>query len=196
MNHIFPPDLKFKFLPQISFKSKKERFDILTRGLEELRKGNVTEYALKLGERYRKKIETGYCPNVSVRYISEQVGHGVFAEEAIKAGSYIGEYTGIVRENLRVYFAPLNNYCYEYPVPDRIGRSFVIDATEGNFTRFINHSYKPNLNPVYAFFDGFYHLIFLSRREIQKGEQLCYNYGRHYWVIRSVPEDLASWSMT
>jgi SET domain-containing protein len=190
MHNIFPPDLEFKYLPQISFQNKKARLDILTRGLEELRKGNVPDHALKLGVKYREKIESDHCPNVSVRYISEEVGHGVFAEETIAAGSYIGEYTGIVRENIRVYFAPLNNYCYEYPVPDRIGRSFVIDATQGNFTRFINHSYKPNLNPVYAFFDGFYHLIFLSIREIHKGEQLCYSYGRHYWVLRSIPEEL------
>jgi SET domain-containing protein len=108
----------------------------------------------------------------------------------LQKGIYIGEYTGVVRENRRVYFAPLNNYCYEYPVPDGIGKNYVIDATKGNFTRFINHSYEPNLKPVYAFLDGFYHLIFLSLRVIQKGEQLCYDYGRHYWVIRPVPEEL------
>ena len=102
----------------------------------------------------------------------------------------MGEYTGIVRENVRIYFAPLNNYCYEYPVPDALGRSFVIDATRGNFTRFINHSRAPNLKPVYAFFDGFYHLIFLSLKEIQKGEQLSYDYGRNYWLLRSDPEEL------
>jgi len=59
-----------------------------------------------------------------------------------------------VRENNRRYFEPLNNYCYEYPVPDSIGRSFVIDATQGNLTRFINHSYEPNLKPKYAFLKG------------------------------------------
>lgn len=190
MHNIFPPDLEFKYLPHISFKNKKERLNILTRGLEELRKGNVPEFVLELGKKYRNEIESAYCPNVAVRFISERVGHGVFAEETLKEGLYIGEYTGIVREHRRVYFAPLNNYCYEYPVPDGIGKNYVIDATQGNFTRFINHSYEPNLKPVYAFFDGFYHLIFISLREIQKGEQLCYDYGRHYWVIRSVPEEL------
>ncbi len=190
MGTIFPPDLKFTPLPQITFRNKKERLDILTRGLEELRLGNIPEFALKLGEKYRKEIESGDSIESSVRSISETVGHGVFAEEFIQPGRYIGEYTGVVRENLRAYFAPLNNYCYEYPVPDRIGRNFVIDATKGNFTRFINHSYSPNIKPTYAFFDGFYHLIFLSLKKIKKGEQLFYDYGRNYWVIRPGPENL------
>jgi len=170
MSNIFPLDLEFKYLPSISFKSKKAKLDILNRGLAELQKGNVPASSLKFGEKYRNEIESGDCPPVSVRFISKEVGHGVFAEEPIPKGSYLGEYTGIVRENRRVYFAPLNNYCYEYPIPDQIGRSFVIDATTGNFTRFINHSYKPNLEPEYAFIDGFYHVIFISRREIRRGE--------------------------
>jgi SET domain-containing protein len=190
MNIIMPPDLQFDYLPHNAFQSEAERQDILSRGLEELRKGNVNESALQFGSKYQERIESDYAPKVAVRWINERVGHGVFTEEDLKAGCYIGEYTGIVRENMRRYFVPLNNYCYEYPVPDSIGRSFVIDATSGNFTRFINHSTKPNLKPHYAFYDGFYHLILLCLRDIQKGEQLCYEYGPSYWYIRDRPEEL------
>lgn len=182
--------MQFEYLPQISFKSKKARVEIHSRGLKELQKGNVPLEALQLGKKYRKKIESQYAPEVSIRFINERVGHGVFVEEVIKADRFIGEYTGIIRENLRTYFVPLNNYCFEYPVPDQIGRNYVIDATKGNFTRFINHSNKPNLIPTYVFFDGFYHLIFLSLRDIQKGEQLSYDYGAGYWYIRTPPEEL------
>lgn len=186
---IFPPHVRFKYLPQIAFKNRKERFDVLFRGLEEFHKGNIPAHALELGKKYQRQIESDFCPNVLIQFINEQVGHGVFAEEVLHPRQYIGEYTGIVRENLRVYFSPLNNFCYEYPVPDRIGRSFVIDATAGNFTRFINHSCKPNLEPFYAFLNGFYHLIFISLRKIQKGEQLLYDYGRSYWILRGSPEE-------
>lgn len=189
-NTILPPGLEFDYLPQIAFQSEEEKADILARGLEELRQGKVSEAALALGKKYRKQIEAAYESKVSIRYINERVGHGAFAEERIQAGSYVGEYTGIVRENVRVYFAPLNNYCYEYPVPDAIGRSFVIDATQGNFTRFINHSTRPNLKPTYAFYDGFYHLILLSLRDIEKGEQLSYEYGARYWYLRTPPQEL------
>jgi uncharacterized protein len=186
----FPPDLEFGYLPQIAFQSEEEKRDILARGLAKLERGEVSGEALLLGEKYRKEIEADYAPHVSVRYVSEQVGYGVFAEEELEGGSFIGEYTGMVRENDRRYFAPLNNYCYEYPVPDSIGRSFVIDATQGNFTRFINHSSRPNLRGIHAFFDGFYHAIFLSLRAIRKGEQLSYDYGANYWYIREKPQEL------
>lgn len=187
---LFPPDLEFVYLPQIAFESEEGRRDVWARGVAKLERGEVGEEALLLGAKYRKEIEADYAPCVSVRFINEQVGHGAFAEEDLKKGCFIGEYTGIVRENNRRYFAPLNNYCYEYPVPDSIGRSFVIDAKQGNFTRFINHSSKPNLQPAYAFFDGFYHAIFLSLRLIVKGEQFTYDYGANYWYVRDRPEEL------
>ena len=183
-----PP--KFELLTHIAFNSAKEKRDILSRGLKEAQEGNIPAEALQRGKEYRKKIERGYKPKISIRFINKRIGYGVFAEQFFKTGCYVGEYTGVVRENVRVYFVPLNNYCYEYPIADRIGRHFVIDATKGNFTRFINHSNKPNLKPAYAFIDGFYHLILLSLRDIQKGEQISYEYGARYWYIRSPPEEL------
>lgn len=186
---VFPPNLDFEHLSRLSFEEKGK---VHKKGLVELQEGRISQEALDRGEKYRGKIEGRLYPKTSVRFISDEVGHGVFAEEAIQKGAFVGEYVGVVRENIRIYFAPLNNYCYEYPVPDSIGRSYVIDATKGNFTRFINHSFSPNLEPVYAFYDGFYHLIFLSLKEIKKGEQLLYNYGRNYWMLRSVPQEFYS----
>lgn len=166
------------------------QIEIYQRGLEAFGRGEIPKKALIMGKKYRKQIESPQDPDIEIRFINEEVGHGVFAKSLIKKGSYIGEYTGIIRENSKVYFAPLNNYCYEYPIKDRLGRSYVIDATTGNFTRFINHSYRPNLKPHYAFIDGYYHCFFLAMRDIQDGEQLCYDYGRNYWVIRGTPCDL------
>ena len=123
-----------------------------------------------------------------MRWIDEDVGYGLYAEEAIEAGEYVGEYTGTVRRNDRRYFEPLNNYCYEYPVLDEIGRSFVIDATRGNATRFINHSFDPNLKPIHVFVEGFYHLIFIAIKRIEKGYQLAYDYGVNYWYVRNPPK--------
>lgn len=174
-----------------TFASQKERQEIRRRGLEQFQKGQVSLEALELGKKFGEPIQKNREPKVSIRFIDEQVGHGAFAEEDLESGQYVGEYKGLVRENIRVYFAPLNNYCYEYPVLDRLGRSYVIDATEGNFTRYINHSYEPNLSPCYAFLDGFYHVVFLALRPIRAGEQLSFNYGSSYWCLRSPPQGLA-----
>jgi len=186
----FPPDLSFQYLPGIDFQSDEERQDILTRGLEELRKGNVSVISQQLGEKYRKKIESDFMPKVSIRWINERIGHGVFAEENLKANRFLGEYAGVVRKSIQIFFVPRNIYCFEYPVPDERDRNFVIDAEQGNFTRFINHSYKPNLKSAYAFIDGFYHLIFFSLRDIQKGEQLSFEYGPSYWLLSGSPDAL------
>jgi uncharacterized protein len=75
-------------------------------------------------------------------------------------------------------------------VPDSLGRSFVIDATQGNLTRFINHSFTPNLRPVHVYYAGFYHLIFLAMQRIEKGTQLSYSYGKNYWYLRGKPAEL------
>lgn len=186
----YPPELEFAYLPCLAFQSRREKQKVLGLAMEEYRKGNVPAAALEMGKKHRKKIGADYAPNVSICYVNDRVGYGVFAEQKLKANRFVGEYVGIVRENIRIYFAPLNNYCYEYPIPDAIGRNYVIDGSQGNFTRFINHSAKPNLKPHYAFLDGLYHLILLTIRDIEKGEQLSYEYGPSYWYLRSPPEEI------
>jgi uncharacterized protein len=180
----------FKYLAAIAFESTEDKEDILARGLAKLQCKQVKTEALELGRKFKDKVENGFIPAVSVRWIDERIGHGLFAEELIEKGSYCGEYTGIVRRNDRRYFEPMNNYCYEYPVLDEIGRSFVVDATQGNLTRFINHSSEPNLRPVHVFADGFYHLIFIALENIEKGMQLSYDYGENYWYMRGAPSKL------
>lgn len=178
--------LKFKYLSQISFESEEEKREILERG----KSGLISPKALELGKKYQPQIESGYLASSSVRWIGKEVGWGLFAEEKIARGKFFGEYTGIVRRNDRLYFAPLNNYCYEYPVADTIGRSYVTDGTDGNLVRFINHSSRPNLKPFHVYLDGFYHLVLVALRTIEKGEQLSYEYGARYWYLRKRPLDL------
>lgn len=182
--------LNFKYLIKNSFETREDESTVRTKGMQKFNNGEVTTEAIDLGKRFIHKIQNGHLPIVSIRFINDEVGYGLFAEEEILENSFIGEYTGIVRENNRRYLEPLNNYCYEYPIPDSIGRSYVIDATHGNLTRFINHSFQPNLRPAYAFLDGFYHCIFIALRPIAKGTQLSYNYGQTYWYIRTSPEEI------
>jgi len=176
--------IPFKYVPLLSFEDPS---DAQARGQAKFQSNLVSSQALKLGKKYIGKIAAAYISPVSVRWISDKVGYGLFAEETITNGSYVGEYAGIVRRNDRRYFEPLNNYCYEYPVNDEIGRSFVIDATQGNLTRFINHSSSPNLQPFHVFYDGYYHLIFIAVRPIKIGEELSYDYGESYWYLRKPP---------
>ncbi len=173
----------YRHISHNEFESPEEQQEVRRKGL----KMRVQPKARRLGQKYHSQILSAYIPQVSVRFVHPAAGHGLFAEEPLKKGQYVGEYTGIVRRNDRRYFEPLNNYCYEYPVPDEIGRNYVIDATAGCLTRFINHSSTPNLKPCYAYWEGFYHVIFLSLRPIHPGEELTYDYGESYWYIREKP---------
>ncbi len=145
---------------------------------------------LALGLQYNREILSSDSLNHSIRFLNDIVGNSLFTEELIKKEQYIGKYTGTIRKNDRRYGYPLNNYCYEYPVPDETGINYVIDGTNGNYTRFINHSNSPNIKPFYAFTEGLYHVIFLAIQDIPKGSQLFFDYGKTYWYIRGTPQVL------
>ncbi len=149
---------------------------------------SYTHHQERLGIEFSKEIENDYLAPSSVRFAGDIEGYGLFAEENVGEGMMIGRYTGIIRENSHGY--SFSDYLYSYPVLDEIGRNYVIDAKNGNLTRFINHSQTPNLKPVYAYYDGLYHLLFLALRPIEKGEQFSYNYGPGYWNIRQHPKSL------
>jgi uncharacterized protein len=178
--------LDFKYFPSIAFCDIDEFKAVLDKGWQKFNQGQVLSEHLEFGKKFKGKIENSYLAKVSIRWWSENVGWGLFSEEDLECDAFIGEYTGIVRKNNE--YNCLNNFLYEYPVPDYIDRSYVIDATSGNLIRFVNHSFTPNLKPTYAFYDGLYHLILIALKSIKKGEQLTYNYGKNYWYIRSQPQ--------
>lgn len=180
----------FQFLPAIAFECEESRMDIFDRGMLEWKNGRIQKMAISLGKKYRSLIEANYFAPSRIKWMGRRVGYGLFATEKNKKGQLIGEYAGIVRRNDRRYFEPLNHYCFEYPIPDSVGRSHVIDATKGNLARFINHSSHPNLKPVHVFIDGFFHVVLISIRDIEAGEHLAYDYGANYWYVRSPPVEI------
>ncbi len=126
----------------------------------------------------------------AISYIDSMIGYGVFATKRIPALTYLGEYTGIVREKLDLSDVD-NAYLFRYL---KLGwnRKLVIDAQKkGNFTRFINHSETPNLLSGGIVVDQIYHIIFYSNRLIETGEQLTYNYGEDYWKKKPNPFQLS-----
>ncbi|MEI8365221.1 MAG: SET domain-containing protein [Parachlamydiaceae bacterium] len=121
---------------------------------------------------------------IYIKWIDPTMGYGVFAEEDIEAGTCIGEYTGVVRRLFRNH-PDHNAYCFHYPTRLWSWKYFAIDALhEGNFTRFINHSDTPNLNPSCLIKDRILHLVFIANRRILKGSQLTFSYGEDYWMKR------------
>ncbi|HEY8605485.1 MAG TPA: SET domain-containing protein-lysine N-methyltransferase [Noviherbaspirillum sp.] len=115
-------------------------------------------------------------------------GTGVFARRRIAAGERIVEYRGeridwaTALERSAAKGGPLN-HTFFFTLAD--GR--VIDGgSRGNAARFINHSCEPNCEAM-EHEDGRVHIYAL--RDIDRGEELSYNYaliydGRHTAAVR------------
>ncbi len=136
-------------------------------------------------DKIRKRAEAP----VIIDKVNPLVGYGVFAKKFIPYLSYIGEYAGELRAR-RGRKDRENDYVFGYMV-GMFGTPWVIDASEkGNFTRFLNHSFDPNISSRGIVVDEIYHVIFFANKSIAIGEQLTYDYGPTYWNRRPYPQEL------
>lgn len=146
----------------------------------------ISSQALHYGKLYDKELSVGEEALSSIKWVHEDVGYGLYSTIDLQEGSFIGEYTGLICENNSYY--KMKNYLFRYPLEEFNGKKLSIDAEpHGNLTRFINHSFEPNLLPVHAFHNGLYHVILIAIKPIKKGEAFSYNYGHSYWYLRGAP---------
>ncbi|PIS00252.1 MAG: hypothetical protein COT84_08590 [Chlamydiae bacterium CG10_big_fil_rev_8_21_14_0_10_35_9] len=142
----------------------------------------ITSQEKWLGAYFSPEIYYDMNPAVTVKWIDPLKGWGLFATQDLRKKQWIGEYTGVLRpSNLKK--DQKNAYCFEYAFSN-----FTIDAKDkGNLTRFINHSYTPNLTPYLCFQGQMLHIVFLTNAFIPKGTELSYDYGPDYWRKREKP---------
>ena len=108
----------------------------------------------------------------TLRVGKSSAGLGLFAEEEIPRSAFIIEYFGpiISGDEADEYGG---KYLFE------INKKTVINGvSRKNSARYINHSCKPN---CYAEIDDKRVFIY-TRRKIQPGEELSYNYGKEYFA--------------
>ena len=174
-----------------------------------LRISNLKFTTKKVEQKVRKKIfsikknagktwdETLYTPepmqgileDLEVKLVNPLVGIGLFATKPITRYTFIGEYLGLVRPR-KLSFLSDSDYVFGYTIRDQATR-WVVDAGKmGNTTRFINHSYEPNLIPSSWIQDGIGHIGFFAKKTIMENEQLTFDYGPYYWKKRSYPQSL------
>lgn len=135
----------------------------------------------------RASVKKSSLPSYVVR-TSAIHGNGVFARRRIAAGDRIIEYKGEripwpeANRRAEAKGGPLN-HTFFFTLAD--GR--VIDGgAQGNDARFINHSCEPNCEAM-EHADGTVHIYALM--DIERGEELCYNYaliyeGRHTAAVK------------
>ncbi|CAN5122042.1 hypothetical protein BH09DEP1_BH09DEP1_3940 [soil metagenome] len=142
--------------------------------------------------RFDEAVKKGYQAPLYIKYINERMGYGAFADLEIKDNDIVGEYTGNVIDQETALRMPRSETdylmeltaCYvdyNWPAP------LYVDAKKsGNLTRFVNHSYKPNV-ATKLFFDGsMWHTILVAAGAIAQDKQLFINYTRGYWDVRGI----------
>jgi SET domain-containing protein len=98
-------------------------------------------------------------------------GLGIFANEDIKKGQFIIEYTG---EKITTEEADRRGGQYLY----EINSKWTIDGKgRDNLARYINHSCKPNAE---ADVKG-HQVVITAIKNIPKGTEITYDYGLEFW---------------
>lgn len=143
---------------------------------------NQNEYEL-LTEVYGDDIALQTLMPMSIRWISPEVGYGIFAEDDLSENGFIGVYGGVVKDRQLV---DNKDYAWVYPEQTLEGGRITLDAKEqGNELSLINDGRDPNCAVQYILgFDGLWHVCYLATKDIKKGEQLLISYGPAYWDTR------------
>jgi hypothetical protein len=104
-------------------------------------------------------------------------GLGLFASLPRASGSYVAEYTGVVRVDPDA--RERDDYAFGLPVCDPDVR---ISAKRfGSICRLLNHSDVPNTAFECVVHQGIIHLVARTCVAVQPGEQLLVDYGPGYW---------------
>ncbi|KAM3874406.1 histone-lysine N-methyltransferase EHMT1 [Diretmus argenteus] len=115
-------------------------------------------------------------------------GWGVRALQDIPQGTFICEYVGEIISEAEAEMR--DNDSYLFSMDNKPKDLYCIDARfYGNISRFINHMCEPNLFACRVFTTHqdlrFPHIAFFTCENIKAGEELGFNYGDHFWEVKS-----------
>jgi hypothetical protein len=184
-----PPLSGFQYLSYPIFETKEGLEQVIAQTAKAKLEDKIPAEKIWMGIYFDKELSRGIHPPISIRYIDPEVGYGVFSEKKIPSCTYAGEFTGTVQERKPKELKD-KYHCLRYAAWE--GRkNFCIDAEQkGNFTRFINHSAKPNLGLQSIYWRGIPRMIFVTLKEIRAGAQLTFDYGPFFWKEFSKPPQL------
>ncbi|XP_017294050.1 histone-lysine N-methyltransferase EHMT1 isoform X2 [Kryptolebias marmoratus] len=115
-------------------------------------------------------------------------GWGVRALQDIPQGTFVCEYVGEIITEAEAEMR--QNDAYLFSLDDKPEDLYCIDARfYGNVSRFLNHMCEPNLFACRVFTTHqdlrFPHIAFFASENIKAGEELGFNYGDHFWEVKS-----------
>ncbi len=145
------------------------------------KKHQISQASRWKGSYYSRELHRGGVAPVYIAWAGEIKGWGLFAREPIAKDAFIGEYAGMV-QLVSFFFGNLTPYCFHYPLPMRSWLWFTINPQRyGNETRFMNHSEESNCSSHVMFHNGVFRVAICAERNIEKDEELTFNYGKTLW---------------
>ncbi|XP_017048163.2 LOW QUALITY PROTEIN: histone-lysine N-methyltransferase EHMT2 [Drosophila ficusphila] len=128
-------------------------------------------------------VQNGTRTPLQIMECEEQAkGWGVRALANVPKGTFVASYTGEILTALEADRRTDDSYYFD------LDNGHCIDANYyGNVTRFFNHSCEPNILPVRVFYEHqdyrFPKIAFFACRDIDAGEEICYDYGEKFWRV-------------
>lgn len=181
----------FEYIFSPIFESAEGLEEVLATIEKPKKEDKIPSEKIWMGIYFDKEIRKAIHPQVEIRTVDEEVGFGVFAAKKIPPCAFVGEYAGVIQQRSPKQLRE-KRYCLRYTIWEG-KKNYCIDAeTKGNFTRFINHSSKPNLGLQSIYWRGIPRMVFLSLKEIREGEQLTFDYGPLFW--KHHPASPKEWS--
>jgi hypothetical protein len=171
------------YVPHLAFDSFRTLQHVVRKNRQLKKKKLFSTQQMWLGSYFEKEVLEGFLPCLSLRWVSDEIGWGVFAEQDFKATDFIAEYSGIFRRRKKE--DSTNAYCFECPFVRGEPSRYLIDAkSQGGISRYINHSDTPNVVSALATVSDLSHIVLCVREPIKKGTELRYDYGAEYWKKR------------
>lgn len=175
---------EFEYLSFPIFESAKALEEVLGTISKAKKEDRIPAEKIWMGIYFDKEIRKGVHPPIEIRYISEEIGYGVFATKKIPACTFVGEYAGMIQQKAPKELRD-KTYTMRYTMWEG-KKNFCIDAEKkGNFTRFFNHSAHPNLGLQSVYWRGIPRMIFISLAEIPEGAHMTFDYGSTFWKYHS-----------
>ncbi|GFS21842.1 histone-lysine N-methyltransferase EHMT2 [Elysia marginata] len=114
-------------------------------------------------------------------------GWGLRTLMDIPKGTFVCEYVGELISDSEADIREDDSYLFDLDNKD--GDTYCIDARKyGNVSRFINHLCEPNLVPVKVFVEHqdlrFPRICLFSSKDIAAYEELGFDYGEKFWMIK------------
>lgn len=182
----FDLDTPIRYTAEVSVKAKyRKRFEkdweALGKALVPKKLNKEQKAFVAFLENVKENATDLYASRVEIKKVSDKVGHGLFAKEAIKKGTVICNYAG----ELCIH-DEAKEHGYYFGFGGSAFDAWVIDPqTKGNYAQFMNHaslrSKKCNVDVELFFWDGLPHVFFIASERIEAGDQLLYDYGDEYW---------------